>query len=433
MKRKKIVYLFTLFLFLNYRSFAMQETKELNFWGFYNNQEKLYKKEFERVVKKFIEVCKHSGIPKKMSAIKRTVNPDSQIAIHADIHGDISSTLRYLEDLADKNYLNKNNPFKIKQDNFYLAFLGDYVDRGKYGVEVLYVIMRLVIENPGKIILLRGNHENYLANKQEEGVGKEFESKFWYAEQEWINIVNQIYACMPVVAYINVKDTPNYALLCHAGLEPRFNPHPLFLHKDENFFFPIEFSGISWLSEDLQEIITKQTKMPLNTTPTVGSIGFLWNDFILHAKKTTKISNRSNKMAEFSKLFTEKFLAQCSKENEYEIKIIIRGHDHSGEIENEMINHNGIYNFWASQSLQWNGKKKELFLFTRKPIWMLNVSPGSGSGSRYGDYYGYDYDTYAILHLPKKQMRWKIKPHNVKIQKAPLNKTVEAFPQTLDF
>ena len=43
----------------------------------------------------------------------------------------------------------------------YMVFLGDYVDRGFYGTEVLYTIMMLKIANPEKVILLRGNHEDH--------------------------------------------------------------------------------------------------------------------------------------------------------------------------------------------------------------------------------------------------------------------------------
>ncbi len=46
-----------------------------------------------------------------------------------------------------------------------LLFLGDFVDRGANGLEVMCLLLALVIATEGSVFLVRGNHENGVLNK----------------------------------------------------------------------------------------------------------------------------------------------------------------------------------------------------------------------------------------------------------------------------
>lgn len=72
-----------------------------------------------------------------------------ECVIVGDVHGDKESVTRALE---------------LLEQNRVLIFLGDYVDRGPYQLESISVLLKAKIENPSKLILLRGNHESRSMN-----------------------------------------------------------------------------------------------------------------------------------------------------------------------------------------------------------------------------------------------------------------------------
>ena len=88
-----------------------------------------------------------------------------QITVVGDTHGQYYDLLKLFElnGLPDEN-------------NAY-CFNGDFVDRGKYGCEVLLTLLMLKICHPNSVILNRGNHENKLITRMY-GFQREVESKY---------------------------------------------------------------------------------------------------------------------------------------------------------------------------------------------------------------------------------------------------------------
>ncbi len=75
---------------------------------------------------------------------------DGATAVIGDIHGDYVILKKIIEKLSPKME-------KGKIQN--VVFLGDYLDRGPSSARTIYILLKFFNQNPGRVFLLRGNHE----------------------------------------------------------------------------------------------------------------------------------------------------------------------------------------------------------------------------------------------------------------------------------
>ena len=122
------------------------------------------------------------------------------VTIVGDIHGQF-------HDLKEIFRLGEN-PGTITK---YL-FLGDYVDRGNYSLEVIFVLYALKIAHPNEVFLLRGNHECKLMT-----VTHNFRTDCLKKyDQELYSMFIESFNNLPISCIINGK-----YLAVHGGLSPK--------------------------------------------------------------------------------------------------------------------------------------------------------------------------------------------------------------------
>ena len=130
------------------------------------------------------------------------INQNSKII--GDIHASAHSLLRDL----------------LSNPTFPLICTGDYASRGRYGVETWYVLMKLKIQNPYNVFLLKGNHEiQWIAEKF--GLKQEICQKYG---PEVFDQMLEVFTLLPSVLYLNCNN--NTIQICH-GIIPtdeKFNP-----------------------------------------------------------------------------------------------------------------------------------------------------------------------------------------------------------------
>ena len=143
--------------------------------------------------------------------------------VMGDTHGQYSDLLRLFEVGGyppQRNYL----------------FLGDYVDRGRQGIETLTLLLCFKIKYPDNFFLLRGNHECSNINRI---YGFYDECKRRYSIKLW-KIFSYCFDCMPVAAILAGK-----IFCCHGGISPDLSS----LEDIESIQRPLEVPAIGLMCD----------------------------------------------------------------------------------------------------------------------------------------------------------------------------------------
>ncbi|EDW72874.2 uncharacterized protein Dwil_GK16946 [Drosophila willistoni] len=122
-----------------------------------------------------------------------------QVTVCGDLHGKLDDLLVVLH----KNGLpSASNPY---------VFNGDFVDRGKKGLEVLLLLLSLYLAFPNAVFLNRGNHEDSIMNARY-GFIREVEGKYPRNHKRLLRLIDEVYRWLPLGSVLN-----NRVLIVHGG------------------------------------------------------------------------------------------------------------------------------------------------------------------------------------------------------------------------
>ena len=128
----------------------------------------------------------------------------TQCYVIGDLHGNFHDLIRIFQ----------QTHIRPPADTTFL-FLGDYVDRGSFSIEVVSLLFSFLVEFPEQVVLLRGNHEFRSINAVY-GFGAEVEAVYRESAPEVYEAINSVFDWLPVAAVVQ-----NSIFCCHGGISPR--------------------------------------------------------------------------------------------------------------------------------------------------------------------------------------------------------------------
>ena len=126
-----------------------------------------------------------------------------EITTPCTVVGDLHGNLRDLCRIVGPYFTDEKMKF---------LFLGDYVDRGAYSLEVITLLYALMVKYPERFFLIRGNHELYEPNHP---CGLQHDLVFAYNNDKLLSPIYESFGYLPLAATINKE-----VFCVHGGISP---------------------------------------------------------------------------------------------------------------------------------------------------------------------------------------------------------------------
>jgi hypothetical protein len=305
---------------------------------------------------------------------KLAVKPDSKVIVVGDLHGDLDALLAMLQELEQTGYIDAQH--RLIRNDVYFVFLGDYINRGVNSIGVVYLLCKLYVNNPGHIIMLRGNHEYALTSKnfQKRFLQAQADGQDYPAQKTFLCELEQRFAdykypdllywfdYLPLALYLGTPDQDgriNFVKLCHAGFEIGYNPQN-FLSSGSSFSLLTTFDRYAGLQDLKQELADSsfgddvqkafdycasqettgfekhfQVAQLIDLSSDISAyqmrIGMQWNNFLTHDEGQPEFAlSVGRRTLYLGKLATQHILKQRSNDH-VAVHAIMRGHQHLDE------------------------------------------------------------------------------------------------------
>lgn len=384
----------TSLLYEEFKEALLEFIKEINYTDFRNKKSWLNADVYNNSIRNFFIAPLKQDVFQPFVQ-KYNIPTTNTIVLKGDLHGDIHSLIAFIDALRKLDYMDELNPFCIKDSQLRLVFLGDYTDRGIYGVEVLYTLIRLKISNPTQVFLLRGNHEDIVQNLSS-GLYAEFNQKFnkstSFANRfNLLKLISRFYSLLPACLYLGIRNEQNYThylQCCHGGMEIGYNPSLLLENPVARFEFLKDLHRCqhSKNMQCLQNSSFKFRDVSLEQEKIYGNIGFMWSDFIVNPETSMQQSNRGNEIYAYGKNITQELLTQGSGKN-YRICGVFRAHQHTNswtemmqlilDKDNLCAQDKGVGKLWKSADTSksfWDGIVCTLMVSPDSPMGDANIT-----------------------------------------------------------
>ena len=149
--------------------------------------------------------------------LKKIIPNDSEVIFLGDYHSSIHALVDTLIDLKNKGYFDN---YWVLRKNCYLVVTGDMVDRGPYGIEIVYLLFLLFLNNNKeeyKFFIINGNHEEKSLYSNY-GLSLEIENQFKLDSTK--RSFEKLLTKLPVAIFLksNKLDSKWYQF-CHGGID----------------------------------------------------------------------------------------------------------------------------------------------------------------------------------------------------------------------